>query len=79
MRWEAICEQLTGAGYVEFIDSTNNEPFITGCLHSSECQGPTFLHFFGRDIKVKLIARCGSCDEVRDITTEGTLPARATA
>ncbi len=68
MRWEAICEQLARAGYVEFIEDTGSEPYLTSCLNSLECRGPTFLHFFGRDLDFKLIARCAACNMARDLS-----------
>ncbi len=65
MRWEPIYERLTADGYVEFVQDTGTKPYIMRCLNSHECGGPTFFHFFLRDLDLKLVARCASCDVVQ--------------
>ncbi len=70
MRWDETYEELTAAGYVELIEDDGHETYLMPCLHSSECRGPTFLHFFLRRLDLKVVAYCASCDGVRVLAAE---------
>ncbi len=72
MSWDALREQLAAEGFVEFVEDSPNVPYLSSCLHSLECTGPTFFHFFGRRLEIKVITRCADCGRIKDLTPEKT-------
>ena len=79
MEWETLCKQLTAAGYEEVVEELVNKPYLAACLKSLECHGPTFLHLFGKGAKIKLVARCRSCNMAVDLSMETSGPRKESA